>query len=901
MGGWSLSPYHGYDLGAHTLYRGDGRRVSGQGPSSGGQLAAAIRTAAGGKPCCNLGDGGPALQAYLTQPRGLALDAEGNLYFADEQALRVRRIDKDGIITTVAGRGGYSGPLGDGGPATAARLRAPCDVALYEQGSKRGLYIAESGDQRVRHVDLTTGIITTVAGTGVAGFSGDWGPAPAARLYGPSSVAVGADGSLYIAELSNRRVRRVAVSPSGVANGAIMTVAGGGDEGLWLSGPTPKPSAPATKVYLAYPVSIAVGGPDGSLYIADQGTGGSGVRIYRVTPNGVMSIFAGWGPAGYAPDGTSATVLEAKLNMPDALEVTLDGVLYFVATLDPQGTYAVRRIAGGVINTVVGRRNPNCYQGVYCGEGGPPREAQLAVPSGLAVRLGQEIDTPFESEDLLYIADRGSPSRILRIDAPLPGVKIGELAVPSEDGAELYVFSEQARHLRTLDALSGKPRYQFEHDGDGRLQQITDVDGRKTSIVYGPGGVQKIVGPFGHEALLGLHGDGYLASVTDPSGASEKFGYNAPDQGLMTSRTDARGNIYSYSYDPKGRLTHAADPPGASGAKSLERTDTEPSGNVFHQYAVKLTTALCRTSNYEVTTKTDRTRLLANTFPDGLKATSTVQASGNRATTLPDGTEVSPSYSPDPRFSTAAPLPSLAVKTGGKSLTVTTQRAAELLVPENPLSIKSLTDAVAINGRSFTTTYLPAATNNLPYDQVVRTTPAGRKSITEIDAKGRPIKVTVPSALGLVPTEFFYYDPQLDPSQPGGKLRAIRQVAGVEERLYQLVYDPQGNLASIEAPLGKSVGFQYDPVGRVTAKVMPDGSKVRFAYDASRNVTAIAVPGTPEPAQAAELHRPAVRLGRAAFARARAGRVGGLRVRLGGQAARARPSWPPSCSCRGGA
>jgi sugar lactone lactonase YvrE len=166
------------------------------------------------------GDGGPATKAGLSYMAGLAADAEGNVYIADQQNLRIRKVDTHGIISTVAGGGsGGRDSVGDGGPATQASLSEAWGVAVDAAGN---LYIADTGFARIRKVD-TNGIITTIAGNGNSGFSGDDGPATQAELFGPTGVTIDAAGNVYIADADNRRVRRVDT------NGTIKTIAGTGD------------------------------------------------------------------------------------------------------------------------------------------------------------------------------------------------------------------------------------------------------------------------------------------------------------------------------------------------------------------------------------------------------------------------------------------------------------------------------------------------------------------------------------------------------------------------------------------------------------------------------------------------------------------------------------------------
>ena len=218
-----------------------------------------IATVAGNGTPAFSGDNGPATSAQLSAPIGVAVDSAGNLYIADSSNDRIRKVT-NGVITTVAGNGtlGFSG---DNGPAISATLNAPNGVAVDSAGN---LYINDCGNYRIRKV--TNGVITTVAGNGTLGFSGDNGPATSAQLNSPSGVAVDSAGNLYIADFGNNRIRKV-------SNGVIATVAGNGTQGF--SGD----NGPATSAELSYPEGVAVDSA-GNLYIADT----DNYRIRVLTP-----------------------------------------------------------------------------------------------------------------------------------------------------------------------------------------------------------------------------------------------------------------------------------------------------------------------------------------------------------------------------------------------------------------------------------------------------------------------------------------------------------------------------------------------------------------------------------------------------------------------------------------
>ncbi|MCK9929380.1 protein kinase [Frankia sp. Mgl5] len=354
------------------------------------------------------GDGGSATFAVFDSLGGFALDLpRGYMYLADYFNHRVRRVDRDGIVTTVAGNG-IAGFSGDGGPATRAQLQAPSDIAVAGDGS---LYIADSSNNRVRRVD-THGIITTVAGTGEAGydgpvgddgltFSGDGVPATKAMLRTPAGLALDGQGNLYISDESNERVRRVGT------DGVITTVAGSGvaDGG--------DGDGPATRAFFRAPQSLAFG-PDGSLYVVDGGNN----RIRRVTPDGMITTVVGTGKAGYSGDGGPAT--EAQID-PSGAAIVVDsaGALYF------SDRSRIRRVdASGVVTTIVGTGESD-----LTGDGGPAVDAQIRQVYGLALD---------ESQGILYLFDGGADRmRAVRVaqppctDPPCPSPAVPSTARPA--------------------------------------------------------------------------------------------------------------------------------------------------------------------------------------------------------------------------------------------------------------------------------------------------------------------------------------------------------------------------------------------------------------------------------------------------------------------------------------
>ncbi len=328
------------------------------------------------------GDGGVATMAQFSTPQNVAVDSAGNVYMADSGHHRIRKIDTSGNISTYAGTG-TAGLTGDGGPATSARINTPLGLAV---DSADNLYIAEGNNSRIRKVD-TSGNISTVAGTS-AGFSGDGGAATSAQINSPFGVGVDSAGNIYIGDTGNQRIRKVDTS------GNISTIGGTGSAGSGGDG------GAATAAQINTPMQVVVNSA-GEVYFVDYGNS----RIRKIDTSGNMQAFAGTGVAGLSGDGGAAT--SAQLNSPRAVIVASDDTVYIADTSNSR----IRHVDGsGNISTVAGTSSG------YSGDGGDATLAQLSSPQGVAV----------SSTGILYIGDT-SNRRIRRVlsavvpDAPTIG------------------------------------------------------------------------------------------------------------------------------------------------------------------------------------------------------------------------------------------------------------------------------------------------------------------------------------------------------------------------------------------------------------------------------------------------------------------------------------------------
>ena len=430
-----------------------------------------IKTIAGNGTAGFSGDGGAGISAKLYQPWGVAADYLGNVFIADADNYRVRKVNASDIITTYAGNG-TSGYTGDSGPATAAEINITSAVAVDLAGNR---YIADYANYCIRKVNAS-GVITTIAGiAGLSGFTGDGGPATAAKMSPPTGIAVDASGNVYFADDANSRLRKVSNS------GIITTVAGIGSTAFSGDGG----AATLAAIGQPYGVSIDLAG---NIYVSDN----ANARVRKINTSGIISTYAGSASTGFSGDGGAATL--AGLSNPCGIVMDGLGNLYIADA----STNRIRKVNNaGIISTVVGNGTAGFGGDACIATGGV-----LNVPTGVAV----------DGNGNLYIADMAN-QRVREV---------------TNNHAPAFTSG----HIQTLSVCQGST-----FDSINTQMKITDADnqGENLSVVVGPahgainasytatstGGTITPTGLWYTPTTSYAGNDSFKVQVTDCSGATD--------------------------------------------------------------------------------------------------------------------------------------------------------------------------------------------------------------------------------------------------------------------------------------------------------------------------------------------------------------------------------------------
>lgn len=479
------------------------------------------------------GDGGPAVNAQLNFPQGLAFDPTGNLYIADTRNNRIRVVTKDGLINTFAGNGQIStggGPsnYNDNGPATNGLLHLPAGVAVDKSGN---VYIADTADNTIRQV-TTDGIIHTYAGDTYPGFLGDTGSPINAEFYGPQDVAIDGAGNIYVADTQNGRIRQI--SPS---TGLITTYAGGGTtattppKGVLANGD----NGYATSAALQAPMALAIDST-GNVYVVENAVS----DIRKVDTKGIITTVAGNGTAGFGGDGSTAT--NAQMNFPTGLAIDSSGNIYVADSVNLR----VRKISGGNMSTVAGNGVMN-----YGGDNGSALKAQMNTPQGAAVdAAGNLYVADTNNHEVRKIDTKGNITALIGNGTAGSGANQlnGPQAVAVDAAGNVYIADTQnARIVKVTPggsastvAGNGSPGYGGDNgsatsaqiytptsvavDAKGNLY-IADYQNHRIRMVT-PGGTISTVAGTGNQGYAGDGGPATSALLNYPASVAVDSGGN---------------------------------------------------------------------------------------------------------------------------------------------------------------------------------------------------------------------------------------------------------------------------------------------------------------------------------------------------------------------------------------
>jgi RHS repeat-associated protein len=724
------------------------------------------------------GDGAMATDAILTEPSSITTTSNGDIYFVDTSGTRIRKITSEGVISTIAGTGD-AGFSGDEGSAIEAELNiGDGGMTLFNNN----LYIADTYNHRIRKID-PYGIITTVAGNTeiIPPCEVDCIPQIMPMRQTRSLDNIATETKLY-------SPKDMKVSKDGtlyiVENYRIRTV----DQ-------TGKIRTVAKD--LDYLTDIALL-DNGSFYFTERGN----KRIRYMGTDGLISTVAG---EGYKTLLNGALATDVNLNSPTGISLDKNENLYF--SLNNKEIYKLG--SGGILQLIAGNKLAG-----YKGDTG----------NAIGAKFNYISDFTLDIDNNIYITDKlNHRIRIAKNIFPKYSDS-AEIIISSDSGEQLYIFEQNGHHLKTIDTVSDSVVFQFSYTSEGYLNSVIDVNGRVTTFErHNDNTPTAIISPDGQRTELYLDENGYLNKIINPKGEFDAFSYS--EEGLLLSHADPKNNTTNYQYDLLGRFIQDQEPNG--GGWTVSKTTDDIEGN----YLVSMASKEGRINQFEVKTLATGEMQKRNTVPNGAITTILYANNGIENTTYANGNTLTTQYGPDPRFGMLAPslkLSTLSTPSGLKNSTLVNQEAV-LNDKSNLLSHSSLSNTVTNNNNTRTNQY---TTSNRTW---TNTTPEGRISTQKLDATGHLIESTMTN----LAASYLTYNTD-------GRVSDITQGNGVNSRATTMTYysssAQQGFLQSITDATNRVTSFSYDNAGRLLTQTLPNGNDINFNYDANGNTTSI----TPE-------------------------------------------------------
>ncbi len=539
--GWALGIHHSYDPQTQTLYKGNGDTIKSD------TIGSVVQAFAGSGAVNSSGDNGLSYLAGLNSPNSIAQDAVGNIYVTEAQGFRIRKIGIDKIITTIAGNGS-SAYTGDGGLAINAAIGSPRGIAVKEDGT---IFFTDALNHVVRKISLD-GMISTIAGSGTAGYSGDEGLAINAKLNGPRGIVLALDGSLYISDTNNNMIRRLWTDGRITLHAGVGTAGYSGDNG------------PAVLAQINAPTYADID-KYGNLFIADT----LNHRIRKVDTSGMISTIAGNGLQNNFSTDNTLFATDISIDSPTYVKTDNLGSIYFseanknrIRKIDPAGKASV------MIGTGTAGFNGNNRIGL---------RTQISNPQAFII---------LPNDHFLFVDSANN--RLRKFANNLPGQF--PLQIPSSDASEIYFFNADGLHEKTVFADTNAMKYQFSYDANKFINSVVDAHGKTLTIGRdSQNRLSSMTGAYGQVYQFVVDSNNnYVTSITDP--LSNTYHMNYTVDGLMTSYQKPEGQTSLYEFDLGGNLTKVTEPNG--GYKILTKLPDD---------SVRMTTSENVVSTYKFT------------------------------------------------------------------------------------------------------------------------------------------------------------------------------------------------------------------------------------------------------------------------------------------------------------
>jgi len=752
--GWSISSRHHYQ---NALYMGDGNQIA-------ANPVNIIRSL-------------PGISGVF---HSIKTGPDGSIFAVTNSWLY--KIALDGVVSVIAGNGQVNVPV-SGSLASGSSIGSPNDMDIGPDGS---IYLLSTIYKRLFKID-PNGIITTIAGTGAQGSTGNGGQALLATLYSPLTIAVAPDGSLYIGD-GNSEIRKIS------SDGFISNFAGNkstvGYPGCY--------DGNALDVAIN-PSSMTVN-KDGILYVSQR------TCIRKISSDGKAIRVAGaasWVWGSFSGDGGLA--MNAGLDGAGGLSFSPDGSLYFVDSVNNR----VRRIdTSGIITTVAGSGAPGGFNtGSFGGDGGLATQANMREPRLITVGPNGTI---YVGDTFNYVIREVKP-----IFANLNiSITPTEKVIVNKARNEAYAFNMAQQQTKTIDLDTGVALKTFGYDIDGSLSSITDRFGDVTQILNSGGVPYAIVAPDGQTTNLNII-NGQFTGVTYPDASGYNFTYSL--DGLLTGKTDPNGGSFVYTYDANGRVIQTQD-----AVLGISQFSTTSAGGTLY--------ATSTDQEKRVSTSTRKNEfsgasLYTKTGKDGLTTTRTTSSDQLKETsTTPDGTVFITRFGIDPRYKSK--------RTDSMQVTfpsgLASNQSSAIAYVDNNADGKPdvITKTITDNG------LVTSIVDNVLNGTRTITTPTGRTATVNYNVSN--LLTSSSATPGLASTSYAY--------DFRGRLTDAT-VGSIAPRTTSLVYDADGNVASVTDALNRSTSFAYDLMGRVTSQTLPDKRVIGYSYDNLGNLLSITPPG----------------------------------------------------------